>query len=182
MIRAIGLVEFVSIAKGIEAADAMLKAAQIDILDSKPICPGKYIVLICGDVSAVENSVAAGKAIGGSSVVDDFVIPNVHPAVIKAIACASDVHDLEALGVIEAFAVASLIVAADAAVKAGEVDLIEVRIGMGIGGKSFVTLTGDVGAVKASIKAGGESAAEKGMLVDTVVIPSPHKNLKQYVL
>ena len=70
---------------------------------------------------------------------DDFVIPNVHPAVIKAISCATSVYELQALGVIEAFSIASLIVAADSAVKAGEVDLIEVRVGMGIGGKSFVT-------------------------------------------
>lgn len=182
MIRAIGLVEFVSIAKGIEAADAMLKAANIELLEAKPICPGKYIVLICGDVSAVENSVNAGKAIGGGNVVDDFVIPNVHPAVIKAISCATNVHELQALGVIEAFSIASLIVAADSAVKAGEVDLIEVRVGMGIGGKSFVTLTGDVGSVKTSIAVGKEECSSKGMLVETVIIPSPHKNLKTSIL
>lgn len=182
MIKAIGLVEFTSIAKGIEAADAMLKTAQIDILDAKAICPGKYIVLISGDVSAVENSVKAGMAIGGSQVVDDFVIPNVHPAVITAIAFASEVDDLAALGVIESFAVASLIVAADAAVKAAEVSLIEIRVGMGIGGKSFVTLTGDVGAVKAAMAAGTESVVANGMLVETAIIPRPHKNLKRYIL
>ncbi len=182
MIRAIGLVEFVSIAKGIEAADAMLKAANIELLDAKPVCPGKYIVLICGDVSAVENSVRAGKNIGEGSVVDDFVIPNVHPAVIKAISFATNVEELQALGVIESFAIASLIVSADAAVKTGEVDLIEVRVGMGIGGKSFVTLTGDVGAVKSAINAGSEACREKGMLVETVVIPSPHKELKSSIL
>lgn len=182
MIRAIGLVEFTSIARGIEAADAMLKAATIELLDAKPICPGKYIVLICGDVSAVENSVRAGKNIGEGCVVDDFVIPNVHPSVIKAISCSTMVYDLEALGVIESFAIASLIVSADAAVKTGEVELIEVRVGMGIGGKSFVTLTGDVGAVKSAINAGSQACREKGMLVETVVIPSPHKELKSSIL
>ena len=182
MIRAIGLVEFVSIAKGIEAADAMLKAANIELLDAKPVCPGKYIVLICGDVSAVENSVRAGKNIGGGHVVDDFVIPNVHPQVIKSISCSTIVEDLQALGVIESFSIATLIVAADAAVKTGEVDLIEVRVGMGIGGKSFVTLTGDVGSVKTAISAGNEKCAENGMLLESVVIPSPHKNLKSSIL
>ncbi|MEG0873771.1 MAG: BMC domain-containing protein [Clostridiales bacterium] len=180
--RAIGLVEFVSIAKGIEAADAMLKAANIELLEAKPICPGKYIVLICGDVSAVENAVNAGKRIGGGHLVDDFVIPNVHPAVIKAISCATQVDELLALGIIESFAIASLIVSADAAVKTGEVDLIEVRLGMGIGGKSFVTLTGDVGSVKTAIAAGADICSEKGMLVETVIIPSPHKDLKSSIL
>ncbi|MDO4541531.1 MAG: BMC domain-containing protein [Bacillota bacterium] len=180
--RAIGLVEFTSIAKGIEAADAMLKAATIELLDAKPICPGKYIVLICGDVSAVENSVRAGKNIAEGCVVDDFVIPNVHPGVIKAISCATIIDELQALGIIESFAIASLIVSADAAVKTGEVDLIEIRLGMGIGGKSFVTLTGDVGAVKSAINAGSEACQRNGMLVETVVIPSPHKELKSSIL
>lgn len=182
MIKAIGLVEMASIAKGIEVADAMLKASQIELLDARPICPGKYIVLISGDVSAVENSVKAGKELAGQHIFDDLVIPNVHHAVIRAIANSSTVMELGALGVIEAFAVASLIVAADAAVKAAEVDLIEIRIGMGIGGKSFVTLTGDVGSVKAAVAAGTATTMEKGMLVEAVVIPSPHKNLKASVL
>jgi len=182
MINAIGLVEFVSIAKGIEAADAMLKASRIEVLDARTICPGKYIVLIWGDVSAVQNSVRAGKDIGRNTVVDDFVIPNVHPSVIEAISSASSVTDLDALGVIESFSIAALIVAADVAVKAGKVDLIEIRIGNGIGGKSYVTLTGDVGDVKSSIKAGAASCAEKGMLVESVVIPSAHKDLISHVI
>ena len=180
--KAIGLVEFVSIAKGIEAADAMLKASRVELLDARPICPGKYIVLIFGEVSAVYNSVQAGNTIGGSAVVDDFVIPNVHPSVIKAVSCASDVKDLRALGVIESFSIAALIVAADSAVKAGQVDLIEIRLGTGIGGKSFVTLTGDVGDVTASINVGKETCGEKGMLVESVIIPSPHKSLTAHIV
>ncbi len=182
MIKAIGLVEMASIAKGIEVADAMLKASQVTLLEARTICPGKYIVMVSGDVSAVENSVRAGKTLAGSQIFDDFVIPNVHPAVITSIANSSSVTEMRALGVIEAFAVASLIVAADAAVKAGEVELIEIRIGMGIGGKSFVTLTGDVGSVKAAVAAGQQTTMEKGMLVEAVVIPSPHKDLKATVL
>lgn len=182
MIQAVGLVEFTSIAKGIEAADAMIKAALVELLEAKPICPGKYIVLICGDVSAVENAVDAGKKVGSTAVVDDFILPNVHLSVIKAISAAAEVTEIAALGVIETFSIASLIVAADTAAKAGEVELIEIRVGMGIGGKSFVTLTGDVGSVKASIDAGSAAASEKGMLVDKVVIPSPHKNLKKTLL
>ncbi|MBQ2763882.1 MAG: BMC domain-containing protein, partial [Firmicutes bacterium] len=95
--NAIGLVEFNSIAKGIEAGDAMLKASRVELLDARPICPGKYIVLIWGEVSAVYNSVQAGNTIGRQSVVDDFVIPNVHPSVIEAISCATDVTELKAL-------------------------------------------------------------------------------------
>lgn len=177
--EAIGLVELNSIAKGIEAADAMLKSAQVELLEAKPVCPGKYIVMISGDVAAVQSSVDAGKSIGASAVIDDFILPNVHPNVIRAISSASEVSEIKALGIIETFSIASLIVAADTAAKAGQVDLIEIRIGMGIGGKSFVTLTGDVSSVTSSVEAGVVIASERGMLIEKVVIPSPHNNLKQ---
>ncbi|MFZ7101277.1 MAG: BMC domain-containing protein [Peptococcaceae bacterium] len=180
--QAIGLVEFSSIAKGIEGADGMLKSAQVELLDAKPICPGKYIVLICGDVAAVQNAVDTGKMIGADAVIDEFLLPNIHPHVIKAISLATAITEIRAVGIIETFSVASLIVAADTAAKAGDVELIEIRIGMGIGGKSFVTLSGDVSSVDSSVAAGAATASERGMLVNKVVIPSPHHNLKSRLL
>ena len=62
MIHAIGLVEFISIGKGIEAADNMAKVADVKIQVMKPLCPGKFMVLISGDVSSVQQSVNAGLA------------------------------------------------------------------------------------------------------------------------
>ncbi len=182
MMRAIGLIELTSIAKGLETADAMLKAANVELLEAKPICPGKYTVLVTGDVSAVQSAVDTGKAIGADAVIDDFILPNVHPAVILAIGSAAPVSDVRAVGVIETFSVASLIVAADTAAKAGNVELIEIRTGMGIGGKSFVVLTGDVSSVTASVEAGVALASDRGMLVEKVVIPSLHYQLKQCIL
>ncbi|MBU3191146.1 BMC domain-containing protein [Clostridium bowmanii] len=182
MLRAIGLVEFISIAKGIEAADAMLKAADVEILVSTPVCPGKYIVLVHGDVSAVESSVDAGVRIGATYVVDSFILPNVHPAVYPSITSTSITADIQALGILESFSIASMIVCADAALKAADVDAIELRLGTGVGGKSFFTLTGDVDAVKVAVEAGARNAIEKGVLVEKVVIPSPSKKLLQYLL
>jgi len=182
MLHAIGLLELTSIAKGIEAADAMLKASQVELLEAKPICPGKYIVLVAGDVAAVQSAVDSGKTIGADAVVDDFVLSNVHQDVITAIGASSPVTDIRALGIIETFSVASLIVAADTAAKAANISLIEIRTGMGIGGKSFVTMTGDVSSVQAAVDAGTALAAERGMIVERVVIPSPHAQLKQCIL
>ncbi|MDO7787715.1 BMC domain-containing protein [Desulforamulus aquiferis] len=182
MFRSIGLVEFNSIAKGIEAADAMVKSAQVELIQSRSICPGKYIALLTGDVSAVESAVQQGVLVGEATVVDEFILPNVHPSVITAISATSEVEDLRALGVIEVFSVATAIVTADTAAKAADVDLIEIRLGIGIGGKSFITMTGDVAAVKAAVDAGVVIASEKGMLVEKVIIPSAHKELTQWIL
>jgi len=182
MLRAIGLVELTSIAKGIQAADAMVKTADVDILVATPVCPGKYFVLVHGDVAAVESAVAAGVKVGREYVVDEFILANVHPSVYPAITSTVEVTEIQALGVLEGFSIASMIVAADSALKAADVDAIELRLGTGIGGKSFFTMTGDVAAVNAAVESGAQKAIEKGFLVEKVVIPSPSKKLMKSLL
>ena len=77
----------------------------------------------------------------------------------------------------ESFSVASLIEGADAAVKAANVQLIEIRLAMALGGKAFVTLTGNVAAVESAVAAAAQIVGSKGMLVNKVVIPSPRPEL-----
>ncbi|MBM3735284.1 MAG: BMC domain-containing protein [Acidobacteria bacterium] len=175
--NSIGLIELTSIASGFQCCDAMLKAADVDLVVSRSICSGKYMVLIRGDVAAVQASVSAGRSAGNFSVIDSFVIPNLHESVFPAIAGNSKVERMEALGIIESFSVAALIEGADAAVKAANVELIEIRLAMALGGKAFATFTGDVAAVQASVEAGAQVVGQKGMLVNKVVIPYPRPEL-----
>ncbi|RKZ22691.1 propanediol utilization protein [bacterium] len=180
--EALGLLEFVSIAKGIEATDSALKAGRVELLLARPICPGKYIAVFSGEVAAVRTAIEAGKRTGEDTVIDELIIPNIHPSVLPAVSGISTVERLEALGIIETFSCASCVEAADAAAKAAEVKLIEVSLGLGIGGKSFVTLTGDVAAVRSSVDAGSGIPEEKGLLVRKVVIPSPREELTQFIV
>ena len=175
--NSIGLVELTSIAAGFQVADAMLKTSDVELLLSRSICSGKYMVMIRGDVAATQAAVAAGLQAGRFSVIDSFVIPNLHESVFPAISGTSKVEVLEALGVVESFSVASLIEGADAAVKAANVELIEIRLAMALGGKAFVTLTGNVAAVSSAVDAGAQVVGQKGMLVNKVVIPSPRPEL-----
>ncbi len=175
--NSIGGIELSSVAAGFQVTDAMLKAAEVELLLARSICSGKYLTLVRGDVAAVEASVRAGAQAGEFSVIDSFVIPNLDEQVFPAIAGTNKVEALEALGAIESFSVASLIEAADAAVKAANVKLIEVRLAMALGGKAFATLTGEVAAVEAAVSAGAAVAAQKGLLVNRVVIPSPRPEL-----
>jgi microcompartment protein CcmL/EutN len=175
--NSLGLLELTSIASGFLGCDAMLKAADVDLVLSRSICSGKYMVMVRGDVAAVEAAVSAGKAGTRFSVIDSFVIPNLHDAVFPAISGNTKVEMLDALGVVESFSVASLIEGADAAVKAANVQLIEIRLAMALGGKAFVTLTGNVAAVEAAVAAAADIVGSKGMLVNKVVIPSPRPEL-----
>jgi len=175
--NSIGLIELTSIAAGFQVTDAMLKTAAVDLMLSRSICSGKYMVMVRGEVGAVEASVASGITAGNFSVIDSFVIPNLHESVFPAIAGSAKVEALEALGILESFSVAALIEGADAAVKAANVQLIEIRLAMALGGKAFVTLTGDVAAVESAIAAGAAVVGQKGMLVNKVVIPRPRGEL-----
>ncbi len=175
--NSIGLIELSSIAAGYLVADAMLKAADTELLLSRSICSGKYMTMVRGDVAAVMASVQAGVAAARGFIIDTFVIPNLHESIFPAIYGSNKVEDLQALGILESFSVASLIEAADASAKSADVRLLEIRLAMALGGKAFVTMTGGVAAVQAAVDAGAQVLGGKGLLVNKIVIPAPRKEL-----
>lgn len=183
-LRTIGCIELNSIALGMHTADEMVKAASVELVYARPTCPGRYLVIVTGDTGAVKSSVETGLQIAEGMAIDSFVIPNIHTDVIPAMCGTGIAAPVNALGVIETMTTASCIIAADAAAKAGTVTLLEIRFASGLAGKSFVTMTGDVGSVKSSVEAGinevGQSAS--GPVMSHVVIPSPSAELKAQLL
>ena len=175
--NSLGLVELTSIAAGMQAADMMLKTSEVELILSRTICSGKYMVLVGGDVAEVQTAVDAVTNSLDFAIIDTFVIPNVHEDIFPAISGHSKVEELESLGIIESFSVASLIEGADAAVKAANVHLIEIRLAMALGGKAFCTVTGEVAAVSSAVESGARVIADKGLLVNKVVIAQPRKEL-----
>lgn len=177
MNKAIGMVEYKTVSTGIQAADIMLKTAEVDIIEAQTVCPGKYIVIISGSLSAVNASVEASRKQFGNLLIDSFVLGNPHETIFSAIYGASKIENASALGVLETYSAASIIVAADAAAKTSMVELIELRIARGMCGKSYMMLTGDVAAVQAAIQKAEQEVGENGMLLDSSVIPNPDKKL-----
>jgi microcompartment protein CcmL/EutN len=182
MSKAIGLVEYRTISSGINAADLMLKTAEVSVIEAHPVCPGKYIILVTGGLSAVQASVDAAKAKFPEMCVDSFVLGNPHESIFSAIYGAGEVEDVAALGIIETFSVASAIVAADAAAKTSLVDLIELRLARGMAGKCYAMLTGDVAAVTAAIERAKQEVGTEGMYLDSAIIPRPDKKLWETIL
>jgi Carbon dioxide concentrating mechanism/carboxysome shell protein len=175
MEKAIGMIEFNSISKGIYVADQMVKTSDVNIVTATSVCPGKYISIVHGDVSAVETSVNRGVDTAGEFLVDHIVIPNVHPAVFPAIVGATMPDEIRAIGIIESYSLASMIITADAIVKVADLTPIELRLGTGLGGKSFFVFTGDVADVKTGINKGKDVLSEEGLMINAEVIPSPSK-------
>jgi microcompartment protein CcmL/EutN len=179
---AIGLIEFNSVAAGILATDAMAKKAEVTVVDSRSICPGKYIVLITGDVEAVRSSLDAGLQAGRGNVTEKMLLPNVHDQVVPALLAATPLSKINALGVIETFNAPACIIAADTAAKTTDIDLVLIRVGNGLGGKSFVVVSGEWTDVEASVAAAIEKIKPMGALVRRVVIPNPHIDLNAFIL
>ena len=173
MIRAIGVVEFSSIARGIFVADQMVKTSDVEIITAATTCPGKYIVIIHGDVAAVENSIELGEMMAEEYYIDSILIPNVDQGVFPAITGATMPDNIEAIGIMESFSLATMIICADQILKQADIQPIELRLGNGLGGKSYFTYTGEVSAVEEGAKAGIKIASEKGLLVNSEVIASP---------
>ena len=181
-LRTIGCIELNSIGMGMLAADEMVKAAEVSLVVARTTCPGRYLVIITGDVGAVKSSVEVGCQIGGDMVVDWFVIPSVHADIVPALHGGGLGANLQAIGIIETSTSASCINAADAAAKAASVELLDIRFASGLAGKAFLLLTGDVGSVKAAVEAGVAHVQEVAPVLSHIVIPSPSEEFKAQLL
>ena len=172
---AVGFLESSSIAKGIEACDAMVKMASIRLAKTTIVARGKYIIFVSGAQGEVESSMRAGREILGKVLVDEVLIRNVHNQVVAALDKRIPVEVLGAVGIIETKEAIAAVLAADAAAKAAHVHLIEVKTVVG-GGKGYVTMCGDVGDVRTAVAA-GINAIKKELIVSHVVIPQADPQL-----
>lgn len=182
MSKALGMIEFKTVSAGVTAADSMVKTAAVELIEAQVVCPGKYIALITGDLSAVDAAVANAKTQYGEQLIDSFVLGNPHEGIFPAIYGTTHVDHISSLGVLETFDAAAIIVAADVAAKTSEVELIELRIAKGMCGKSYLFLCGEVSAVEAAISRAKMSVSEGGMFLDSTVIAHPDEQICKSIL
>lgn len=178
---AVGILETSSIAKGIESADAMCKAAGVRLNKASPMSRGKFLILVSGPVGEVESAMNAGIDMAAQSRIADFIIRNVHEQVVGALEKKVPADKFEAVGIIETRDASPVIYAADASAKAAKVHLLEIGVGRGIGGKGYLAMTGEVGAVRSAVSAGVKTVPE-GMLVSRIVIPMAHEHLREVLM
>ena len=172
---ALGLLEIESIAVGIAVGDAMAKRSPVEILRAGTVHPGKYLVLVAGEVADVAEALEAGRDIGGLSVRDEAFLPNIHPAVVAALRGARAGSDGEALGVIETSTVAAAIKAADAGLKGTAVRLLELRLADDLGGKGYLLFDGSVSEVEAAVEMGRAAVAGSRGLSSHVIAQLHHE-------
>jgi microcompartment protein CcmL/EutN len=157
---ALGLLEMESIAAGIEVGDAMAKRAPIEVIRAGTVHPGKYLVLVGGEVADVEEALEAGREIGGLNVRDAVFLPNIHPDVVEGTRGTRHAAESEALGIIETATIPAVIRAADAGLKGAQVRLLELRLADDLGGKGYLLFGGAVSEVEAAVEMGVAAVGE----------------------
>ncbi len=177
---AIGFLELKGAVHGMTALDVVNKAAVVHILQTQVVCPGKFTVLFTGKMAAVSTAHAAALARVGSGLYDSCLIGRIHPDLgrgLYGMFAELPKGEMEALGILETLSMAAGIKAADAALKAGAVELRELRLGYALGGRSYFAMSGATSAVEASLAAALEVAVERGSLGSHCIIPRPAKAL-----
>ena len=178
MAAAVGLIEFTSIARALRPVMIWSRRRRWSCCVQQRL-PWQVYCTDWRRYGLRTGGHGSWKACGGPYVADTLMLPSVHEQVIPAICMTNPVTARGAVGVMEFYSIASAVVAADAAAKAANVTLIEVRTGYAIGGKGFVTLTGDVGAVRAAVDAATRNAE---LLVQTAILPRPDPKLFEALL
>lgn len=170
---ALGLIELGSIARGHLVLDAMVKKAPVVVVTARTVSPGKFVVLVSGDVASVNESMQIGRELGADKIVATLELAQVATMVVEALAGKFTAAPVDgAVGVLELGNVSATLLSADAAVKAAEVTLCGLHLADGIGGKGYFVVGGEQGDVEAALDAG---AAISGAVVEgKELIARPH--------
>lgn len=181
MLQTVGVIELKSIAKGIEACDQILKSAEIRLISAHTACPGKYEIIVTGQLSNVQIAIDRARETYSSYVIDSVVMGRIEESVIKALFGGVADTAKGAIGVVETFSGTSAIKAADTAVKAAAVEILEMSISRGMGGKGYIIVTGNIADVTAAVEHGSQYAKDQGLFAGSSILAAPHEDLWQYV-
>lgn len=187
---ALGVLELASIARGVQVADAVVKRAPATLLVSRPVSGGKHVVMFRGPVAVVDESMRAGVDVAAEKLVDslelprlaDGVWPQLHPALAGHVRSSrwEAAADGQSVAVVETTTVCAAVGAADAAIKVAEVELREMRLAVGIAGKGFFTMSGDLHDIEAAADRARVVAGER--LVELEVIAAPADEIQGRVI
>jgi bacterial microcompartment shell protein len=176
---AIALIELSSIAAGAFAADRMVKRSPVELLHAGTIQPGKYLILIGGGTAEVEESYREGMQTADAAVLDEVFLPQAHPQVVEALEGARAFTNYESMVVLETSTIAAIVRATDAAAKGAMVEVAELRIGSGLGGRGLAILTGALTDVEAAAEIATQSLAGRNVTLCHSIISNVHEQFAE---
>jgi len=178
---AIALVEFKSIAAGMFAADKMVKKSPVQLIYTGSVQPGKYLVLVGGSVAEVEESHREGVEAGQPEVLDDVLLPDVHPQVVEALSGTRTFKQYDSLVVLETSSSAAVLLATDVAVKGAQVELAELRLANGLGGRGLAILSGELTDVQTAVEIATGALAGRSVKLCHSIVSNVHPQFAERV-
>lgn len=177
----IGVLEFSSIAEGFRTLDTVVKESPVTILKAEIINPGKYLIMLTGDVASVETAMDAGVNTAGESLIDHILLTNLDKQIIPVIKSCRAPEEWDAIGLLETNSVAASVEAADICVKEANIHIIGIVTGNEAGGKALLKISGAIGDINTAMSSAAAVVSEKGQLCRDVIIPGPHSDIKGFV-
>jgi microcompartment protein CcmL/EutN len=176
---AIALIEFSSVAAGAYAADRMVKRSPVELLRAGTVQPGKYVILIGGGTAEVEESYREGMQAATAEIIDEVFLPQVHPRVVEALDGDRRYKKYESLVVLETSTIAAIVRATDAAAKGAMIEVAELRLGSGLGGRGLAILTGDRTDIEAAADIATRSLAGRDVTLCHSIVSNVHEQFAE---
>jgi len=179
--QAFALLEFEDIAAGVLAVDRMLKRSPVALLRCGTVHRGRYLALVGGSVASTEEAHSAGREIGieMGALTDEVLLPDPHPALVDAIEGERRVPEAEAVGVLEISSSPGLLRVVDAALKAVPVNLVEVRMADGLGGRALAIVDGRMSDVQECLDMAPTILGDRARVLGSSLLPRLDETLRE---
>jgi len=176
---ALALVEVDSNARGYLVMDGLAKRARVTVRSAYPVTPGKFLILFAGEVASIEEAMEAAEETAGSAMLASMLLPQVHPALLRALAGRFHTDEPAAIAIVEMRNVAKTLEAADLALKEAQVGMLKLHLASGIGGKGYFVLVGDLADLEAAVLSIEHSSIREALL-ETQLIPNPQPDIRGF--
>ena len=182
MSKSIGAIEFKSIAKGIEVSNEIIKKSLVEVLYFKSICPGKFLIIVSGETSYVNECIDYGIEIGDKYIIDSFVINAVSTEIIDGLKNRyKKLEHINSVGVGETNKVCAGIKMLDKTLKSGDVSLVKLQLSFAIAGKLVYIVTGDLSSLEYSLEESKKVIKEKDIIYMTTIPSIDEKLIKNLI-
>lgn len=171
---ALAMLDIGDIPVGLRALDGLAKEAEVVVGAAGTIQRGHYLILFGGEVEPVEMSLHRALAMAGSSVDDAVMLPHAEERIVSSMmdGLIRWPSPGDTLGVVQTGSPPTMLRVVDAALKGAQVELVELRVADGLGGKAIANFWGELVDVEAAIALANDAMA-KGNATrgSTTIIP-----------
>lgn len=171
---ALAMLDIGDIPPGLRALDALAKEAEVSVISAGTIQRGHYLILFGGEVEPVEMSFRRALDLAGEAVEDAVLLPHAEERIVPSMMGGLIRWPApgDTLGVVQTGSPPTMLAAVDAALKGAEVQLVELRVADGLGGKAIANLWGELVDVQAAIGFATDAMAKgKSQRCSTTIIP-----------